>query len=424
MKILRDTAFVAPILLALGYHSVATAGVQEPPSALCGVSSTRLVAGQSIDIGTVQVTQQATELCISFGITRDDWYLTETHVAIAATAAELPQNDAENPQIGNFPYHHTGLHSQFDQHCVDYAELGFEPGQRIAIAAHAVVQREDGGTVVQHETGWGEGPAFPGCGWAMYFEHLIQDCPLEPGPEPTCAWRTQTNYDWGATCSDDEPTACYRDGRFYNAFPHGFEIGCADRKVLLTSPSVIELHLPSSGEPAPFTASDTRRYWLSGDPLHDPVIANDLFGQTVALALNIGFDRVKEYPSDDDIALADMVIADEANPCHGMTIAEIYAQANNVLGSCQSELSAIDISVCVATVNAMFLDGECPAEIPQVIVGIEKTPIVLIQTANTLNPHLVLGGGGCSAGGSPSGGAAILLIVCLLHGWTRRRRLA
>jgi hypothetical protein len=149
-------------------------------SLVCSNSATRLLAGQDINVGTIQVTQDEQYLCVSFQITDSAWYIEETHLALAASPDLLPQTGSGNPQVGQFPYSHTGLHAQSDLFCVDYAAAGYTASESIYVAAHAVVVRMSGGSVAQSETAWGEGDGFSGRNWAMYFDHTLESCNHAP----------------------------------------------------------------------------------------------------------------------------------------------------------------------------------------------------------------------------------------------------
>ena len=103
-----------------GCHGSLDVGSVELASLVCSNSNTRLLAGQHINVGTIQVTQDEQYLCVSFQISDSAWYIKETHLALAASPDLLPQNGSGNPQVGPFPYKHTGLHTQSDLFCVDY----------------------------------------------------------------------------------------------------------------------------------------------------------------------------------------------------------------------------------------------------------------------------------------------------------------
>ncbi|NNE08278.1 MAG: hypothetical protein HKN20_06915 [Gemmatimonadetes bacterium] len=147
----------------------------------CGQSArVRFLAGQHIEVGDVTVTNDENTLCVDL-VTRDGWYMDESHVAIALTPEELPQTGAGNPQVGHFALsdrHEPGTQSV--SYCIDLGDAGFAGAQDLVIAAHAVVhfEEEDDSNekAVQEETAWGEGTEFPGNSWAMYFAYEKQDC--------------------------------------------------------------------------------------------------------------------------------------------------------------------------------------------------------------------------------------------------------
>lgn len=184
---------------------------------VCGESTTTtLLAGQHIEAGTVEVSNDEEALYVTFS-TVDGWLLTETHVAVGASLSDLPQNKAGNPIPGHFEYkedHDPAVRSFTYTISLD----GLEVGEELYIAAHAaMVLVDEEGNVVQGETGWGEGPGFSGRNWAMYFHHTVQEC--EDGEEPAlqgCTpgyWRQSHHFDnWvGFSPADDFGEVVDRD---------------------------------------------------------------------------------------------------------------------------------------------------------------------------------------------------------------------
>ena len=143
----------------------------------CGlVTTVTLFAGQTIDVGTVVIANDGERLCVTYNTT-GNWYLTENHLDIALTPEEIPQTNSGNPRPGQFSYSHIlTTPVQTDEHCFTLAELGYEPGAVLYIAAHSKVVRMENGEPVQTETAWGDGLPFPGANWATYMEHTIQTC--------------------------------------------------------------------------------------------------------------------------------------------------------------------------------------------------------------------------------------------------------
>lgn len=146
----------------------------------CGIPAVKtLLAGQTIDAGTVTVANDVDQLCVTYQ-TEDGWMLAETHLHIAWTLADIPQNKKGNPQPGHFAYGESyDPLAPSDEFCFNLAELlgGLVPGDTIYIAASAsLVKLDDAGNTVQQEGAWAEGTDFPGGNWAMYFTYEIQEC--------------------------------------------------------------------------------------------------------------------------------------------------------------------------------------------------------------------------------------------------------
>ncbi|MCA9705125.1 MAG: hypothetical protein KDK70_04645 [Myxococcales bacterium] len=162
-----------------------------------------LYAGQTIDVGSVCVAIDNTvDTSASCGAgaagvmtvtyaTTGGWSLVETHLAAGDALADIPANKKGNPKIGNFAYPSgdiTGAttHEVSVPLCefgLDAADTACDP-VKAYLAAHAVVQHDDGSGSVQTETAWGDGERLVKKGsWAEYFNmHL--ECKDEPEPPP------------------------------------------------------------------------------------------------------------------------------------------------------------------------------------------------------------------------------------------------
>ena len=140
----------------------------EISEASCGESKVvTLTAGQHIDVGTVTVSNDETNLYVVYETT-GNWVITETHLYVG-TEAGIPLNGGGNPKIGHFPYHGND-DSPFT---IPLAGLGDE----FVIVAHAVVKKVIDGQTVQSETAFGCGEfSFPGNRWGCYFDYEKQEC--------------------------------------------------------------------------------------------------------------------------------------------------------------------------------------------------------------------------------------------------------
>ncbi|MDO8486272.1 MAG: hypothetical protein Q7S77_01055 [Candidatus Staskawiczbacteria bacterium] len=161
-------------------------------------------------------------------------------------------------------------------------------------------------------------------------------------------WRTQTQGGWGAGAHGNNP-ATYRDANFTGAFPSGVTIGNTDGfTALFTSASAIESFLPAGSTAGSFTQNYT-----------DPVVtsAGVLAGQTLALALNIGFDNYDPNFGANTMPLADWEVVDGPAYCNGMTVQHIFDEANKVLAGAPSSFSASEANNCTDYINNKFDDG-------------------------------------------------------------------
>lgn len=131
-------------------------------------------AGQNILVGTLDVTNDAQNLYVTYHFT-GSWYAGATHLYVGS-AAGLPVNGQNVPVPGHFPY--STIHNPMVQsytYTIPLASL--DPCY--IIAAHADVYRlNSSGTVVQTETGWSFGTHFPGTNrWGWYSNYCTQVCP-------------------------------------------------------------------------------------------------------------------------------------------------------------------------------------------------------------------------------------------------------
>lgn len=130
-----------------------------------------LFAGQSIPVGNIVVTNDDTNIYVTFN-TDGGWVLNETHVYVGDVAG-IPTNGAGNPTIGLFPFNDT--HNNAITHTVT---VPIDPNlDCYAVAAHASVSLIQNGNVVQSETAWSSGgPINNGGSWATYSEYCLSDC--------------------------------------------------------------------------------------------------------------------------------------------------------------------------------------------------------------------------------------------------------
>jgi hypothetical protein len=131
-------------------------------------------AGQYIDVGTVAVSNDEDSLYVTINTT-GGWVMAESHVAVASAVDDIPQTGSGNPKVGRFAFaadHDPPVNTYYYAVSV----TGYDQTQPLCIAVHAIVQRIEGGHVVQQETAWADGEDFPGANWATYIAYAVQPC--------------------------------------------------------------------------------------------------------------------------------------------------------------------------------------------------------------------------------------------------------
>ncbi len=172
----RKTAFMlVPALLIAAAFFHAAVSADDPPPPPIGAPAV-LVAGQHINVGMVTALISGQFLTVTYRTdqTPGGWVITETHLAVATSPADIPQKKG-NPIPGKFPYkaEHTPPVTQYT-YLISLQDIGWPPAPGepmiLCVAAHAVVVQLDGdGEVVAEETAWAAGQDFPGKNWATYF---------------------------------------------------------------------------------------------------------------------------------------------------------------------------------------------------------------------------------------------------------------
>ncbi len=132
---------------------------------------TTLFAGQHIDVGTITISNNESNLFVTYDVT-GNWRLQETHLYVGSVE-DIPLNGGENPKIGHFPYHDTG---NLGQSYTFTVPLNFE--DCFVIVAHAVVEKKENGKTTASETAFGfaKNNVFGGSRWGWYIDYCKQEC--------------------------------------------------------------------------------------------------------------------------------------------------------------------------------------------------------------------------------------------------------
>jgi hypothetical protein len=113
-----------------------------------------LLAGQHHKVGTVSVTSDDDQICVTYSLDQDavdeGWGIYETHLAIAKALGDIPINNGGNPVPGQFPYGDDELEGVDEwSFCVIFDDLDVECDDEVYIAAHAVVKRLVAGEAIE-----------------------------------------------------------------------------------------------------------------------------------------------------------------------------------------------------------------------------------------------------------------------------------
>jgi hypothetical protein len=146
-----------------------------PGYTVCGTAhETPLMAGQTINVGSVTVWNDETNVYVSYQTT-GSYLLKKTHLFVGACSA-IPVNNSGNPRIGQYPYktdHGTGV--SIYTYTIPRSTL---PEGCLCVSAHAeIIAYGANGTVTFSQTAWGQGTQLnDGGSWAMKFDYCQQDC--------------------------------------------------------------------------------------------------------------------------------------------------------------------------------------------------------------------------------------------------------
>ena len=177
----------AILLMAVGFISCQKESIQSDPIAnvkkddntilgrngdgsQCPTTTVNLLAGQTINAGTVSVTNDADFIYVTY-TTANGYLITQTHLYVGDCAL-IPVNGPGNPIPGQFPY--SSAHSNITSYTYQVPISAIIAGNCGCIAAHCVVVKLNAsGQVIEQQTGWGQGILINpnGGNWGMKFSY-------------------------------------------------------------------------------------------------------------------------------------------------------------------------------------------------------------------------------------------------------------
>lgn len=174
-------------------------GVEEP----CYEESYTLYGGQTIEVGTLTVSNDEDEIFVTYDLSGTNWYLDATHLYVGA-AEDLPLTGSGNPKIGHFTYSENHNSSIDQVYTYTFDREDFE--DCFAVAAHAVVvQRNANGGQIDEQTAFADGGTeFPGKRWGWYLEeYCVEDCEPDVVCNGAYIYLSNTDYPNISQCFTD-----------------------------------------------------------------------------------------------------------------------------------------------------------------------------------------------------------------------------
>ena len=332
-----------PAILAAILMSVAVGCDDSSPSV--GTPLTvPLVTRNGVPAGAVTVSNSTSSLRLDI-ITHSGWRIEKVRAAVGTSLAHIPQTRQGQPVTELFP-----LRSKTESvNSVHFSvPLSVDAGTELFLAVYADVR--DKTQVTEKDSGmepaWGQGTPFPRKPEAMYFTYTVQS-----SGTPTLAglYHTQTQAQWGGAISGFNAPG-YLTGVFSAAFPAGLVIGRSDGfTATFTTARAIDQFLPQSGAALA----------LDQDHVNPTNLNNTLAGETLALALNVGFDDFDPDFSAGVTSLGDLVVADPSSLCFGVRVRDVLAMANQMLAGLGDTLgmSPDELMDVVHRINLNFEDA-------------------------------------------------------------------
>jgi len=173
----------------------------------------------------------------------------------------------------------------------------------------------------------------------------------------TCAYKAELISNLGRTCSQVS-TGCYRDAKFPRSYPYGLTVGCeAGYSMHFSNSTIVQKFLDRfENQWNNFAAALSQNYndFIGTTP------AGQLAGYVVSLSLNDRFDRLDINFAESCNFLRNLYLCGgKCLPFQGMTIGELLAAGNDVLGGCTptSTYNPTDLVSCFDEIERTFDKG-------------------------------------------------------------------
>jgi peptidoglycan/xylan/chitin deacetylase (PgdA/CDA1 family) len=158
-----------------------------PTVATCAPEVSYQVSDGSRIVGNVSVSNDAQTLYVTYAITAPHWWVSDTRLAVARTAAEIPKDDAGQPEPWSFPY--AGVHEPpvtSYTYALPLSGVPAQGGSKIVVSAMAgvvhPVDESNYGGAWEWLVMWG----VSGTAGALQtiHEYTVAQCAGQPAPPP------------------------------------------------------------------------------------------------------------------------------------------------------------------------------------------------------------------------------------------------
>jgi len=313
-------------------------------SVVCGTpESFNLIDKYKVQLGTVSVSNDATNVFVTINISDPDFKLVKAALIIGTQQHVTDGVTTGWPKLGPGPV------------SPDYSQT-FKPGVTtytftvpigslencFDFAVYGKLTKKVDGKNVADIIFLQSDPQLTTKCWQTYAQYCKQDCP----PPPDCGQLTTfTQGGYGNDKGNGAGTS-YMIAHFASAFPSGVTLGCAGGFTMkMNSASAIQAYLPSGSTAAILTAN-----YVDAGP------NTVLGGQLLTLALSVGFDNADPNFGAAGVNLEDMVIG--SGDFAGKTVGQFLQIANDVFGGCSTDYTAAQLNVEATAINENYDEGK------------------------------------------------------------------
>ena len=169
-----------------------------PMLATCGTTKTYPMTDGNHEIGRITVANDGDNLYVTYEVTSEHWFISDTRLAVARTRGSVPRDDNGDPSPWAFPYfgEHSPVVTSFT-YVLPLAELNLAPGSDAVISAMAGVVHP---TTSSYEGPW-EWLVMWGVDQGGSFETVhdvkLEACGSNPPPPPTTGGVITLTFDDG-----------------------------------------------------------------------------------------------------------------------------------------------------------------------------------------------------------------------------------